>query len=1609
MAVGAVVILGVSYLLYSKLKWVNKKLEVSVGSIVDGELKNSLVETIKKELSKLSKLRHPPVEDNTKLQFNRVINNYMTTNNYPTVTQDITDSILDGNMGALINLFNKNCGIDENISLGLVGWLKQDSSIIMDSVHKLSMELGLDVNLNSILAEIALDDYNPDSVGINQAQGTIILSLKKLFRNAFPTFPLETLDGLLQVVSEGDPRPIENIVEKLNIPIPLFRMCIGYVMDNDNMVLKSIRNLGKESFPEHYLNFFDSLFRIYKGDPKMGLKQSSENLGVPHEFLLQFIVSISKQDNSLIRHSLNNSVDQIFNQMLKQGLLISKEDCKQLKNYLLSIYTMSRGSEFNIKKLAKKAAPKVDSYLIDIFYKASKGMLKKFDIILDRVGITPQKKVVMEFSSLLFERDSQFIELAGRLGVYPENAEVLHAIVQLVVVTSKFFIKTRPQIEKLKSIEKGEAFDERTQMTESLLNTSSKIKKYLTILYQANVLTSENMSTQSKIMKLGSFIREIFYDITGDDEYKKQPRYKKFDPSVLKELVAAHINIIIQKILKGDQGVVEKIVDKTLDFLDFKMEKRNYFKSLCYVITSFVTNMPVKEVDDLMEYQISFKMTSSLLDIDEDHLEFILDILSGNPYRIFKCLSPNPRIDLKTFEIVADFIPSRLGLIADILNCKKKQVKKISAVWINAHDLVHRGETNIKSLGKDILQIDPMYFYLLIKKTNYVYQKTHSWNKVDFSESIRKFIDVQLQRVKIDILKNRPKRKNFFDDLRIEEEYDYGEEGSPGLDNLPANHPLIDSAFDTVNGRTSEDIIDLISMLETLLYLKQGEVKTLKKIFNINDDVAKNISAVYKSVHSKELDSHFSLLITLSKKIEIKMGAMTSEEDPGNDFYEELQNKEAKEIEKGLTKKDINQSMFLQFFLLFTSTKLNTLLVGNSSQKYKLKKKLNSLFYNINKFLPEQQKLVANDVTFAEVFPSVFESGFFKKICKYFFHIVIPYTTPLKSPEAIFGIISGLSLQNKNLIRNNMIKLVGSEIKQNYLNGVFGFIVNDPNLEKDMRAVMKKMNLNSNLGLSLVELVTDDTQRDKYNAALSICKDYCTAARRVSALVAMFKKDLSNIRVVAERLELDADITSAILACATKRLDLLHENFKVLSLKLGINNTFALKSILSIGCGNTKEIAVLKEKKNKYFYIEDDDLLESIMFLSSEGAKMRDEHTRFDIKDSTYACQSIYSTLKSVFGISKSKNEDFAGGAIGKSMSRVKSSQGNGLKDISEDDADDSLLNDSFMDAEHDFDIKDLMDVEDPLLANIKLIVDCCWNDGKALSIVADSITNFERRNPGTTNAIWDKFPGKGVETLIQKFRGIYDTAVEQLAQMEEIIEGKIKLNMKYMKALSTGEKIDFDELDDDEAAVIPKLSNSDAQVAYKIGCTYNITKFRELNQEYMLCETCETFTGEDVVVCLCCAEFCHQGHRMMKGNKGRKGRVVCSCGSNIFPDCPKSDKGNPLVNIKGEQHIPPTECCILKEDLAKKNQLGKKIRDRIAEMSLSKAENKKKKFAPLMDIFNNAASGMNALKSPPVERKRGNSLAFAPEKDEDEDTIKRMENELDQLKVDDLQGNPVE
>jgi hypothetical protein len=65
-----------------------------------------------------------------------------------------------------------------------------------------------------------------------------------------------------------------------------------------------------------------------------------------------------------------------------------------------------------------------------------------------------------------------------------------------------------------------------------------------------------------------------------------------------------------------------------------------------------------------------------------------------------------------------------------------------------------------------------------------------------------------------------------------------------------------------------------------------------------------------------------------------------------------------------------------------------------------------------------------------------------------------------------------------------------------------------------------------------------------------------------------------------------------------------------------------------------------------------------------------------------------------------------------------------------------------------------------------------------------------------------------------------------------------------------------------------------------------------------MGCVTCEEHLEDEVNICLCCAQFCHAGHKLKKINLGKKGKATCDCGAGNFDSCPDLNSQNPLKNV---------------------------------------------------------------------------------------------------------------
>ena len=113
-ATGTLAIAATAFIIYSKLTNIDKTLKELVSSLVDDQLKITMLETIQKQNSDLANvIQH--IDEVPQMIFNKGINTYMSMNNQPKVDRTLTDRIMEGNAGAIATLMNTNCGIDPNI------------------------------------------------------------------------------------------------------------------------------------------------------------------------------------------------------------------------------------------------------------------------------------------------------------------------------------------------------------------------------------------------------------------------------------------------------------------------------------------------------------------------------------------------------------------------------------------------------------------------------------------------------------------------------------------------------------------------------------------------------------------------------------------------------------------------------------------------------------------------------------------------------------------------------------------------------------------------------------------------------------------------------------------------------------------------------------------------------------------------------------------------------------------------------------------------------------------------------------------------------------------------------------------------------------------------------------------------------------------------------------------------------------------------------------------------------------------------------------------------------------------------------------------------------
>jgi len=257
-ATGTLAIAVTGFLIYSKLSNIDKTLKELVGSLVDGQLKVTMMETIGKQNSGLAKALDN-IGSIPEIMFNRAINTYMTLNNQPKIERALTDKIMEGNAGAMASLLH---------------------IIILDSVHKLSEQLGLEPSLNVMIAEIVLDEFNPEAPDKEKIRASVVKNAKKLIQHLFPSFSCDILDDLLHIAIKMNPESFKPLCKSLKIPTDVIDMTIGFISNNRSLLTHSFKGVLYKLVSKQSYRFYDHFKKLENLTLESDTVQAAKILGV---------------------------------------------------------------------------------------------------------------------------------------------------------------------------------------------------------------------------------------------------------------------------------------------------------------------------------------------------------------------------------------------------------------------------------------------------------------------------------------------------------------------------------------------------------------------------------------------------------------------------------------------------------------------------------------------------------------------------------------------------------------------------------------------------------------------------------------------------------------------------------------------------------------------------------------------------------------------------------------------------------------------------------------------------------------------------------------------------------------------------------------------------------------------------------------------------------------------------------------------------------------------------------------------------------------------------------------------------------------------------------
>lgn len=278
------------------------------------------------------------------------------------------------------------------------------------------------------------------------------------------------------------------------------------------------------------------------------------------------------------------------------------------------------------------------------------------------------------------------------------------------------------------------------------------------------------------------------------------------------------------------------------------------------------------------------------------------------------------------------------------------------------------------------------------------------------------------------------------------------------------------------------------------------------------------------------------------------------------------------------------------------------------------------------------------------------------------------------------------------------------------MNGVFGILFRDLSLENDIKTIWKKTKIKAGLTLNLINLTSKGQRTDIYKSCMKMWEEYCPSANKISALVALLNKDLSNIRIFADLLNADYKLASIVFALASKNVDILSESYSEISKRLEVNSETAVRVMVEVFWGKFDTFYEFASK-SQLFETIDKDMIVDLLNIIKLSIKSRDGSSQSEIPNSQSHLKRLWSKLFDVIEYKSSEES----------------------KNID----------------------------KDPLFINISNLVNAVWGNTEALDYLQLKIAEYNDKNKGfqnRINRIWTEYQSESKKILQSCFENVFSS-----------------------------------------------------------------------------------------------------------------------------------------------------------------------------------------------------------------------------------------------------------